>query len=377
MFCLRRIRAIMGSPKRRPAGIIAMKFRSIKTILFLIGCSYALSALAADSITGKVMNQTTKQPAAGNEVVLLRLENGMEEEAKTHTDAQGRFVLPLPAPASAQHIVRVIHQQVNYDQTVRSKEPLEIAVYDAVPRIPHLQGSIGMAQVESDGQMLKITEMYAITNDSRPPVTQAGPSNFEVSIAPEATLDSFMVRKGGGVWVNVAPAPVTGQQGHYVVDFPMRPGETFFKFIYHLPYLQPTTVRIKPAYPVAKFAVMHPPAMTFKSSNPQAFTSPGEARGLRVEQAVSNPVVRDVPAFEISGIGSASSADQAKRSSPAVGSSGGAAPNAAGSSSPAAQPVTSVRPETGMWALASGIAALLAASVYMVWKKRKKQASRP
>jgi hypothetical protein len=351
-----------------------MNIRSgIKSTLLLVCCAYALSAWAADTITGIVHNRTTGKAAAGSEVILLRLQNGMEEEAKTRTDAKGAFSLPVASP-DAPHVVRVLHQGVNYDQTVSGNGPMEAAVFDAVPRIRDLQGRLGIAQVESDGQTLKVTEMYSITNDSVPPVTQSGSRNFEISITPKATLDSLAVKKGGGVWVNLAPVPVKGQPGRYAVDFPIRPGDTLFKFVYHLPYNGPTRLQIKLPYPIKNFAVMHPPSMLFKPSSAQAFTSPGLAQGLRVEQAVSKSLVREVPEFEISGIGLAAPAQAAKASSemaPAPAASSPPKPD-----TPASVTLTSVpgRAENGRWILFSGIAALLTAIAYAIWKKRKKMA---
>jgi len=335
-----------------------------------VGFSCALSACAADTIQGVVHNQTSGKTAAGDEVILLRLQNGMEEEAKTRVDAAGAFSLPLSS-ADVPHIVRVVHQGVNYDQTTNGKGPLSISVFDAVTHIRDLQGTLGIAQVESDGETLKITEMYSIANDSVPPVTQFSPRNFEISIAPKATLDSLMVKKGGGgVWVNLAPVPIKGQQGRYAVDFPIRPGATLFKFVYHLPYSEPTRLQIKLPYPIRNFAVMHPPSISFKPSSSAAFTSPGMVQGLRVEQAVGKPVVRDVAAFEISGIGLAASTQAATASSTM------SSPAAVGSLKPettaAVLPAIPGRQENPMWILLSGIAALLTALAYVIWKKRKK-----
>lgn len=333
-------------------------------------CSFALSACAADAVNGTVRNRTTGKPAAGDEIILLRLQNGMEEEARSRADATGAFSLPLLS-ADTPHIVRAIHQLVNYDQTVSGKGPLEIAVFDAVPHIRGLQGTLGIAQVESDGQTLKVTEMYSISNDSAPPVTQAGPRNSEISIAPKATLDSLLVKKSGGVWTNLAPIPTKGQQGRYAVDFPIRPGDTLFKFVYHLPYSEPTRLQVKLPYPIRNFAVMHPPSMSFKPSLAAAFTSPGLAQGLRVEQAVGKPVVREVAAFEISGIGLAAPAQAANSSLPANTATAVPKPDTTAS---AALPVVPGRTENGMWIFLSGIAAILTAIAYARWRRRKRMA---
>jgi len=341
--------------------------KSKSFFFFLLVCLNALSAFAADAITGKVVNLTTNRPSVGDKVVLLRLENGMEEESSTQTDSQGSFVLQ-PAGADAGHMVRVVHQGVNYDLGVNGKRPLEITIYDAVSHISNLEASIGMAQAESDGQILKITEMYSIANNSAPPVTQSGPRNFEISIPANSVLDSLNVRRGGGIWTTLAPTPMKGQQGHYVVDFPMRPGDTLFKFVYHVPYTGPTALHIRPAYPVRNFAVMHPPSMNFRPIRAQAFASPGEAQGLRVEQVIGSGLVREVPTFELSGIGMAP---------PRVNSAASAiSPAEAAPHDPekpaAALPAVPRQPETTLWFVLSGLAVLTLAAAYAVWKRRKR-----
>jgi len=66
-------------------------------------------------------------------------------------------------------MVRVLHRGVNYDTSVGKSALLDIVVFDSVARIQNLQAKLGHSQVESDGQVLKITEMYAISNQSTPP----------------------------------------------------------------------------------------------------------------------------------------------------------------------------------------------------------------
>jgi hypothetical protein len=261
---------------------------------------WTMAAMAADSITGTVRNQTTGLPAVADDVVLLRLGEGMQGEAWTRTNAHGAFSLDLGFPDD-QHVVRVSHQGVNYDQAVVGSAPLQMSVYDAVSRIRGLSGQLGIAQMESDGKTLKVTEMYAITNGSNPPVTQARPDNFEIAVPATAAFESVEVRSGRGMWVRIAPVPLKGQQGRYAIDFPMRPGDTLLKYVYHLPFQAPTTLHLELPYPVTSFGVMHPPSMSFKALRPDTFRSPGVAGGFQVEQAVTTPLIGDVPAFEISG----------------------------------------------------------------------------
>ncbi len=343
---------------------------ALKGILLLI--LSASTALAADTITGAIHNQTSGRPAAGDEVVLLRLGEGMQEEARTKTDAQGSFTLNVAYP-NDQHIVRVLHQGVNYDQTVTSSAPLEMIVYDAVTRIPGLGGKLGIAQMESDGKILKVTEMYMITNSSNPPVTQSRPDNFEITVPDKAAFDSIEVKSGRGIWVKVPPVPLRGQKGKYAINFPMRPGDTLFKYAYHFPYQAPTTLHLRLPYPITNFGVMHPPSIAFKALRPDAFKSAGVAEGLQVEQSLITPLVGDVPAFQVSGLGSM----------PQHGTQPGAAPPApptvsapSGNPHPAQTnpPPVADQSRKELWLMIAGIFVILALGVFAIWRMKSRPA---
>ena len=344
-----------------------------KGALLIVCCFSTLQIIAADAITGKVHNQTTNTAAVAEDVILLRLGDGMQEQARTKTDSQGAF--EFHAVPDAHYIVRAMHQGVNYDQAV-IETPLQIMVYDAVAKIPGLSGRMGIAQVEADGGALKVTEMYAISNETSPPVTQSGPRNFQFSLPPNAGLDSFIVKKAGGIWVKVSPSPVAGRTGSYTLDFPLRPGETYFKFSYHLPYDGRATLHLKLAYPILNFAVVHPPSMSFKARS-GAFSSPGQVQGMRLEQAVKKPVVNDVPVFEVSGMGTAAAAaaggplsttpSVAPTPAAPAGSSGGAHTSA---------PTSPSTPASPAWVIIPGIGAFLAAVIFAVWKRKRNTVSR-
>jgi hypothetical protein len=228
-------------------------------------------------------------------------------------------------------------------------------VYDAVSRIPGLSGTIGIAQMESDGERLKITEMYAITNSSNPPVTQSRQDNFEIDVPAIATFESVEVKSGSGLWVKIAPVPVKGPEGKYGIDFPIRPGDTLFKWVYHLPYRAPTTLHLKLAYPITNFGVMHPPSMSFTALRRDTFRSPGLAGGLRVEQAVTTPLMGDVPAFEVSGFENAREhAPRNPSASPAIN-----------------RPAAADRTRNAVWLMLSEVIVILAVGTLTMWRKRK------
>jgi hypothetical protein len=343
--------------------------------IFLLWLSLSTSA-SADAISGKVRNRTTSQPAVGDDVILLRLGNGMEEEARAKSDDQGAFAF-TPGSPQAQYVVRVIHQGVNYDQIVIGTAPLAIQVFDAVSKIDGLGGPIGIAQVESDGKVVKVTEMYSISNTSSPPVTQAGPHNYEIALPEKAVLDSVEAKRGQGVWTKAPLSPDRGKPGHYFINFPFRPGDTLIKFTYHVAYAGPAAFHLKLPYPIQKFAVMHPPSIRFKASRPDAFTKPGQANGFQIEAAVKQPLVGDVPAFEITGVGAAAPpAAIAAAPVPALQQPGASAPPAAAvPNAVAGQPTgatanPAIEPKRESWLVPLAITSLLMIGALVLWRLR-------
>src|SRR5689334_17796266 len=224
-----------------------MKINS--ALMSLVLCCCCTSAFAAQSLAGHVLNGTSNKPSAGDQVILLRLGEGMQEESRTTTQADGTFLLRISSPGSA-HLVRVIHQGVNYDQKVDAAGRVDVEVFDAVDRVPGLTAKVGMAQVQSQESGLLVTEMYQVVNGSTPPVTQRSLTNFEFSLLPNAALESFQARRRTGIWVNLKPSAIPGKESRYAVDFPIRPGDTLFRFAYRLPYSGIANLKITPAYPL-------------------------------------------------------------------------------------------------------------------------------
>jgi hypothetical protein len=160
-------------------------------------------------------------------------------------------------------------------------------------------------QIESEGGMLKITEMYSVRNNSNPPVTQRSPKNFEIDVPPTAALDSFQAKRSGAVWVNLQAAPEAGQQGtKYSSDFPIRPGDTLFQFVYRVPGSEGAGLHVKLPYPTSRFAVLHSPSLSFRAEA-GAYTNPGRVRGLRLEQATSKTLLTEAPPFTVSPVNQA------------------------------------------------------------------------
>jgi hypothetical protein len=348
------------------------------TFLLWLALAVNGACLPANTVSGRIMNQSLARPASGDEVILLRLGEGMQEVERTRSDAQGAFSFSAGVQ-DGDYLVRVVHQKVNYDQQLRGdSSPLQLAVYDAVSKISGLAGTMGIAQVESDGANLKVTEMYAISNVSNPPVTQANSHNFEISLPAVARLESFQVKRAGGVWVNATAMPDAGRKGRYSVDFPLRPGDTLFKFVYQLPYQSGTVLKVHLAYPVRNFGVVHPPSIVFKSSRPQAFTSPGVIKGLQLEQLVSDAMIHDVPAFELTGVGSAPApAEPAQVSSqPAASIPALVNPVQDASPMPATDHKRNDQKRNDLWVVVIGMSVLVFVAIAFMVRRRRKSSAR-
>src|SRR5205807_7894320 len=71
-------------------------------------------------VTGTVTNGTINKPAGGDEVILLKPGQSMEEVARTKTDARGQFTLAVPEDGMPIHAIRVKHQGVDFLKPLRA-----------------------------------------------------------------------------------------------------------------------------------------------------------------------------------------------------------------------------------------------------------------
>jgi hypothetical protein len=255
---------------------------------------------------GTVRNGTSGQPAAGDEVILLSVNRSPHEEARTRVDSQGAFTLEIQDPGRP-HLVRVMHEGVNYDKQVSAGGEISLEVFDAAAHARGIRGGIeiiraGVIRADTRGNSLHVCDMIEIRNQSDPPVTEAGERTFEVYLPGEATLNSVLAAGPENIPASISAAPVRGQPGHYSVGFPLRPGSTKFAFNYDLPYAGHARFRIKEMYPLEQLAVMLPPPMQFTAQSRAFQVLPLGNDRYRVEAAEQVAAGSELE-FEISGVG--------------------------------------------------------------------------
>lgn len=244
-----------------------------------------LNVAAAQNITGTVINGTTGKPAAGDEVTLLSLSQGMQEVGSTKTDSQGKFTLKAPADGNVPHMVRATHGGVSYfprgGPLMPGNTTAEVMVYDTAKKVDNLQQMVEVDRIQADGSQLQVIALFAVQNESKPPRTQEGDRTFEFTVPEGATIESGLARGPGGQPINVQPTEA-GSKNHYAFSFPLKPGETQFQVSYQLPYTGQASFSPKPLGPVQHFVVMTAKGMNFTPKNAQRFQAMPDSPGVMV-----------------------------------------------------------------------------------------------
>jgi hypothetical protein len=274
---------------------------------------FITSTLAtAETLTGTVKNTTTGKPSAGDEVVLLKLGQGMEEAGRTTTNAKGQFSFKLD-DAQAPHLVRAIHQEVTYHRMAPpGTTSVELEVYDVAKKIDGIQVVADIMRIQAGQGQALITREFGVQNTSNPPRTQMNERNLEFYIPEGAHVidDSATATTEGGNPLKSAPVP-EGEKNRYSFIFPLRPGLTRFEVSYELPYSGSANVDPKSIYPLEHFVVMTPKAMQFTAAASAGFkliNYPNEPDAA--VQVASNTTLGQNLAFKVSGEGTLAGAEE-------------------------------------------------------------------
>ena len=277
-----------------------MKFHVfVALVVVLVFVSFA----AAQTLQGTVTNGTTGKPAAGAEVTLLSLANGMSEAGHTKTDAAGKFTLSVPPDGGMPHLVRVSHQNVNYFKMAPpGTGSVEVEVYDASAKVDAITSAVQIMRLQSDGATLQVSELYAVRNASQPPRTLLSNSTFSIALPAGSQIDEAAAASPNGQPISTMPSPVAGKAGQYSFDFPLRPGETQFQIAYHLPYNGKATIKPILLRDVQHFVAFLPKTMQFQAVGSASFVPMPEEGGNTVE-VVTNAKAGENVAFAVSGTG--------------------------------------------------------------------------
>jgi Carboxypeptidase regulatory-like domain len=244
------------------------------TLTLLTLCLALCASAAAQNITGSVTNGTTGKPAAGEEVTLLSLSQGMQEVGNTKTDAQGHFSFP-PAKEQGPHMVRVTHQGVGYFPQSGPLMPgattTELTIYDSAKKIDSLSQTVEVDRLQTEGKQLQGIALYAVSNKSEPPRTLADDKGtFEIVLPDAAEIDSAQAKGPGGQPIATEAIPGS-TKGQFFLSYPLRPGETQFQVAYHMPYSGEASFSPKVFHDIQHFVVMMPKSISFSAKDSQQY----------------------------------------------------------------------------------------------------------
>jgi len=275
----------------------ALRFK-ISSVALLLAASFA----HAQTLTGTVTNATIHKAASGDEVILLKLGQGMEEAGRTRSDAKGSFSFQLDAKGP--HLVRVIHQGVTYHRMVPpGTATAQVDVYDVATKVAAISLTADVFRFQAQGNELQGVRIFAVNNASDPPVTQMNDHNFEFYLPDGAEVDEGEAKTEGGQPLNSAPVPQK-EKNRYAFVFPLRPGETQFQILFHMPYSGQASFDPRLLYPAQHFVVMTPKTMQFTPASGNTFQQLADpARSDTPVQVVSNAQPGQHLAFKISGTG--------------------------------------------------------------------------
>ena len=233
----------------------------ISLSIALLFAPFAAPAALAATITGTVTNGTNNKPSAGDDVILVSLQQRMQETARTKTDAHGHYSIDVPD--QGMHLIRVDHEKASYFQPAPpSTTTVDVQVFDVAATVSGITTEANVIRVETDPQGLRVTQSYFVKNDSTPPRTQFSNHSYEIYLPPDAKIEGAAAMGPGGMPVASSPAPM-GEKGHYTYLFPLRPGETQFQVTYSLPYSGSAKFAPKLAGSADNVVVMVPKSMTF------------------------------------------------------------------------------------------------------------------
>lgn len=351
--------------------------------LLLAVAALSSSALAA-TVTGVVTNKTDGKPAAGDDVVLIAFAQGMQEAARTRTDARGRYSIDVPD--NGMHLIRVTHDKATYFEPLQpGRTTANVDVYDAAAKVEGVRTEADVMRLETDPQGLHVIENYFVRNDSKPPRTQFSDHAYEIYLPEGAKIDAAAAMGPSGMPVSSSPIPVNGEKGHYAFIFPIRPsipeqsvqggetqGETRFQVSYHLPYTGKFSLNPRVSLPADNFVVLLPKSMQFSPAPGASFQPVND--DVNAQTFVSKNVQPGaLLGFDVSGTGSMPREQQAQGGAQAQQAAAGAG-SAATDTRPGGglgNPIDTPDPlNKYKWWILSGLALVLAIAAALLLRPR-------
>ncbi len=278
----------------------------MKRMIIAIG-AFVLPIFA--NVDGTVLNRTTGKPQPGVVVTLVQpSQSGMDNLGSMKTDAEGKFHFDKGSAGGPQ-LVQALYSGVKYNKMIPPGTPatgVTVEVFDAStdPAIENVQNDFILFQPHD--QKVVVTEVILVGNASTS--TYSDPKKGAVRFyVPADGQSSISVRVTGAEGMPLDQiAKKSGEADVYLVDYPVKPGNTRFDISYTLPATQPMTVAGK-FLNAGDTGLFVPTGVSLKGDNiAQAQQGPNGLLAYRVTGAsfnaeISGSAPEQAPATESTG----------------------------------------------------------------------------
>jgi hypothetical protein len=246
------------------------------TLMFVLASAFAAHA---GTLTGTVKNGTTNQPAAGVDVILIKLQGGMQPVQQTKTDASGAFSFNDPNLGTAPMLVRVVYRGVNYHEPIPpGKTGANIDVFEPTDKASAFTVPNHAVIIQPHGNDLLVGEEYIISNKTTPPVAfYRADGSFEFNVPPGSTFDQASAWGASGM--PVVQSTINKGKDQMAVAFPFRPGESGVRVSYKLPYSGSATLKNVSHYASEKLIIAAPPGVQISG---EGIVAAGQDQGMSI-----------------------------------------------------------------------------------------------
>ena len=129
----------------------------------IVALSLSTAPSAAQTLSGTVTNGTNNKPAAGDEVILINISNGMDIADNTKADSAGKFSFTLKDGPGSPHLIRAVHQGVTYHQMAPpGTSNVDVKVYDVSKKVEGLSLTADVLRLQADKTSLQGVRLFAV-----------------------------------------------------------------------------------------------------------------------------------------------------------------------------------------------------------------------
>jgi len=221
-----------------------------------------LAIAEAGTVHGTVMNGTTGKAAAGIDLVLIQLQGGMQEVARSKSGAQGEFTFDHPGLGAQPMLVRAVYHGINFNHAVPpGTSTAQVDIYEPSKDAKTINVPSHVVIFQPNGANLIVGEEYQIENKSQPPLAYfRSEGSFDFALPEGGQLQQ--VAAAGPAGMPVVQLPIDKKNNRYSIAFAFRPGGNSVRYSYELPYPgNAATVKIPTIYPGGRLLVVAPPSV--------------------------------------------------------------------------------------------------------------------